>query len=112
MTSELAFVLGTGRCGSTVLHELISRHPDVGFLSNLEDRFSLPPTAGRWNNEIHRRIPSSFTRKGRPRFAPSEGYRALDRKVSSVLSAPARDLLAEDVTPWLDRRLSRFFDDR
>jgi hypothetical protein len=112
MTSDLAFVLGTGRCGSTVLHELIARHSEVGFLSNLEDRFPLPKAAGRLNNEIYRALPRSFTLKGRLRFAPSEGYRALDRNVSSVICTPARDLLAEDVTPWLDDMLHRYFDER
>jgi hypothetical protein len=112
MTSEFAFVLGTGRCGSTLLHELVARHPDVGFLSNVEDLLPVPAAAGRWNNEIHRRVPTSFSRKGRLRFAPSEGYRALERAVSPALTTPARDMLAEDVTPWLDARLRRFFEDR
>jgi hypothetical protein len=112
MTSDLAFVLGTGRCGSTLVHELLARHPHVGFVSNVEDRFPLPKAAGRWNNQLYRHVPGSFTRKGRIRFAPSEGYRALDREVSPALSAPVRDLVAEDVTPWLDVRLRRFFEDR
>ncbi|MDP9298431.1 MAG: sulfotransferase, partial [Actinomycetota bacterium] len=112
MTSEFAFVLGTGRCGSTLVHELVARHPDVGFLSNLEDRVPLPAAAGRWNNELYRRVPEPLTRKGRLRFAPSEGYRALERVGSPALTAPVRDLLAEDVTPWLDARLHRFFEDR
>jgi hypothetical protein len=112
MTSEFAFVLGTGRCGSTLVHELVARHPDVGFLSNLEDRVPLPAAAGRWNSELYRRVPEALTRKGRLRFAPSEGYRALERVGSPALTAPVRDLLAEDVTPWLDARLRRFFEDR
>lgn len=112
MRTEFAFVLGTGRCGSTLVHEVIARHPDVGFLSNVEDRRRLPAWAGRWNNELYRRVPDALTRKGRIRFAPSEGYRALGREVSQVLCDPFRDLLAEDVTPWLDRRTRRFFEDR
>ncbi len=47
MTSEFAFVLGTGRCGSTLVHEVIARHPDVGFVSNIEDRLPLPAWTGR-----------------------------------------------------------------
>jgi nucleoside-diphosphate-sugar epimerase len=46
MTSELrtyAFVLGTGRCGSTLIHELLARHEGVGFLSNLDDRLRVDP---------------------------------------------------------------------
>jgi sulfotransferase family protein len=106
------FVLGTGRCGSTLVHEVIARHPDVAFLSNLEDRFPLPPAAGRWNNAVYRRLPASFTRKGRMRFAPSEGYHALDREVSPAISTPERDLVAEDATPWLAERMRRFIERR
>lgn len=107
-----AFVLGTGRCGSTLVHEVLARHPAMGFLSNLEDRLPLPAAAGRWNNTLYRRVPARFTQKGRLRFAPSEGYRALDRAVSPILSTPQRDLRAEDVTPWLERRTRRFFEER
>jgi omega-hydroxy-beta-dihydromenaquinone-9 sulfotransferase len=112
MTSDFAFVLGTGRCGSTLVHEVLARHPDVGFVSNIEDRFPVPAFLGRWNNEIYRHVPEQLTRKGRARFAPSEGYRLLTRTVSPVLSTPFRDLEAEDVTPWLSARTMRFFQER
>ncbi|MEY2426226.1 MAG: hypothetical protein QOI61_1798, partial [Actinomycetota bacterium] len=42
MNPQYGFVLGTGRCGSTLVHELLARHHDVGFLSNIEDRLPLP----------------------------------------------------------------------
>lgn len=112
MSSEFAFVLGTGRCGSTLVHEVLARHPDVGFLTNVEDRLPVPAWAGRWNNELYRRVPPRFTHKGRLRYAPSEAYRLLDRQVSPILSSPFRDLLAEDVTPWLEARTRRFFVER
>ena len=42
------FVISNGRSGSTLVHELLARHPDVGFVSNQEDRLpGLPPAAGR-----------------------------------------------------------------
>ena len=102
------FVLGTGRCGSTVVHEVLARHPDAAFLSNVQDISSMAP-GRRWNNMIYRRVPARFTQKGRLRYAPSEGYRLLDRVVSPILSSPSRDLTEADVTPWLQQRFEDFF---
>jgi hypothetical protein len=106
------FVLGTGRCGSTLVEEVLCRHPAVGFVSNLEDRFGLPVAAGRWNGPLYRRLPAAATQKSRVRYAPSEAYRVLAREVSPVLASPLRDLTAADVTPWLERRFKAFFDTR
>jgi hypothetical protein len=91
---------------------MLARHPEVGFMSNLEDRLPMPKALGRWNNELYRMVPPTFTKKGRIRFAPTEGYRVFDREVSPVLSVPERDLRAEDVTPWLEKRLRHSFEDR
>jgi Sulfotransferase family len=107
-----AFVLGTGRCGSTLVHEVLARHPDVGFVSNVDDRLASARSRGRWNREIFSRTPERLTRKGRLRFAPSEGYRILGRQVSPALVAPVRDLVADDATPWLAERFRRFFEER
>lgn len=106
---SIGFVLGSGRCGSTLVHEVLARHPDIGFLSNVEDRLPAGRRLSRWNRAVYDRLPTEWTRKGRLRFAPSEGYRALDAEVSPLLSAPCRDLTAADVTPWLAERFSRFF---
>jgi hypothetical protein len=45
-------------------------------------------------------------------MTPSEGYRLLDRHVSPMLSAPIRDLVAEDASQWLSGRLRTFFERR
>lgn len=110
--TRLVFVLGTGRCGSSLVQELISRHPDVSFLSNVDDRLAGLDLKGRWNNAVYQRIPPRFTRKGRIRFAPSEGYRVLEQQVSPLICEPTRDLLASDASPWLTNRLQRFFESR
>lgn len=106
------FVLGTGRCGSTLVHEVLARHPDIGFVSNVDDRLARLDLAGRWNNAVYRRIPDRFTRKGRLRFAPSEAYRVLEAQVSPLLANPFRDLTAADATPWLTTRFRDFFERR
>ena len=107
-----AFVLGTGRCGSSLIHEVIARHPDFGFVSNVDDRLWPLRLKGRRNNELYRRVPEALTRKGRIRFAPSEGYRMLEHEVSPIVCAPARDLVARDASPWLARRFRAFFEER
>jgi len=110
--TRFVFVLGTGRCGSTLVDEVLCRHPSVGFVSNLEDRFKLPVSAGRWNGSLYRRLPAAVTQKSRLRYAPSEAYRVLAREVSPLLASPLRDLVAGDVTPWLDNRFRAFFTER
>jgi Sulfotransferase family len=107
------FVIGTGRCGSTLVQELLCRHPEVGFLSNVEDRAPfLPASAGRFNSELYRRLPPSLTRKGRLRYAPSEGYRVLARSVSPMVTDSFRDLVAADAMPWVADRFRDFFSER
>lgn len=110
--TNVGFVLGTGRCGSSLVHEILCRHPDVGFLSNLEDRSGALDRLTPYTGRIFDRLPQSATTKGRVRFAPSEGYDALAREVSPLLADPYRDVLASDVTPWLRDRTRRFFAER
>jgi hypothetical protein len=93
-----------------MVEEVLAAHPAAGFLSNFEDRTRVGALARPLNNSLYRLVPRSMTRKGRLRFAPSEGYVALDREVSPILSRPWRDLTAKDVTPWLAERMRRFFE--
>jgi hypothetical protein len=108
--TQYIFLVGTGRCGSSVVHEVLARHPEVGFLSNVDDRVG--PIFARCNSGIYRHVRPGLTRKGRLRFAPSEGYRILERKVSPAISTPVRDLLARDATPWLGERFRDFFEEQ
>jgi Sulfotransferase family len=120
----LFFVFGTGRCGSSLVTEVLARHPEVGFVSNVDDKLSWLDLGGRWNNALYRRCgprdPAMVTfrhrrrllERGRMRVAPSEGWNVLDRQVSPVVSGTCRDLGADDVTPWLERRLREFFERR
>ena len=77
------FVIGTGRCGSTLLARLLAAHPDVGFVATPDDPLT-----------------------------PWEAYELLAEEVSPVLVAPCRDLTARDVQPVLRPRLRRFFEER
>lgn len=108
--SRPVFVLGTGRCGSTLVHEVLSRHDGTGFVTNLDD-LGVAPSSAR-QNWLWRQLPPGVSRKGGARFAPSEGYRVLAREVGPVLVDPVRDLGAGDLSPWLRRRLENFVADR
>ena len=120
----LAVVAGTGRCGSTLVQELLCRHPAIGFISGLDDKLPKLNSTGRWNGPLYRAGPPRppgmtslrhsrrLLEKGRLRIAPSEAYRLLDRHVTAGFARPARDLLGSDLTPVTARRLRAFFDAR
>lgn len=109
---NLHFVVGTGRCGSSLVHEILAQHEDVGFISNIDDNLPQFNMCGRFNNPLYRWTKGSWTRKGTLRFAPSEAYRLVTREVSPIYANSQRNLCAEDVTPWLRTRFVRFFQQR
>ncbi len=95
-------ILGTGRCGSTVLHHLLARHPRVMWLSNVSQKYPAKPA---WN----RRAVSAL---GHPivhrllgdRILPSEAYRFWDFYTYGF-ATPYRDLVRDDVTPRMKRQV-------
>lgn len=109
---KLHFVVGTGRCGSSFVHEILARHEQVAFISNVDDNLPWLSLKGRFNNPIYAATRGAWTKKGTARFAPSEAFRAISREVSPVYENSFRDLLASDVTPWLSERFHRFFESR
>ena len=98
MTIEIKkpiILLGTGRCGSTALHKLLSQHPNVAWLSRLSNRFPDRPKYDYW-------LMRSFDLPliGHPlnrRFNPSEGY-FFWQHYAPGFRQPFRDLMAQDVT--------------
>lgn len=110
--TPIDFVVGTGRCGSTFVHEVLARHEAYGFVANIEDNLRWLNRLGRFNAAIYRSPLGRHTAKGGLRFAPSEAYRLIAREVSPIYVRPFRDLRADDVTPWLAARFQRFFEDR
>jgi hypothetical protein len=109
---KIVFIIGSGRSGSSLVHELISKHHDVGFVSNVDDNFPFLNLQGSLNNRLFRSVIGKFTRKGRPRFAPSEAYKLISKKVSPIYKNSCRNLRAADVTPALRRSFRKFFVDR
>ena len=109
---KLVFIIGSGRCGSSLVHELISQHRDVGFVSNFDDNFPALNSKGFLNSLLFRSPLGRLTKKGRVRFAPSEAYRLISKKVSPIYWNSCRNLRASDVTPELKQSFRKFFFDR
>jgi len=121
----IVLVCGTGRSGTTLVTELLARHGRTAFVSGVDDKLARLGLLGRWNGPLYRRAggprPSGLRaweeagqllERGRVRVAPSEAYRLIDRHVAPGFSRPCRDLVAEDMTPWVARRLRAFVDAR
>ena len=120
----IAVVTGTGRSGTTLVQETLSRHPATGFISGLDDKLPRLNLTGRFNGALYRWAPARDPRMralaesrklleaGRLRVAPSEAYGLFDRHVMAGFSMPCRDLVAEDMTPYLERRLTEFLQAR
>lgn len=76
MRSEKPIVIvGTGRCGSTMLHRLLARHEAVGWLSTFNEVFPGQPWLSRFSN-LYRRSFLGRTVRHLPFFPkPFEAYR-------------------------------------
>ncbi len=105
---KLVFIIGTGRCGSTLLHEIVAKHRDAAFLNSWEDNHQKLAVIGRWGKLLYGNA-HQLPRTWRKKFAPSEAYRLISRKVSPIYVRPCRDLTAEDVSPWLEGAFREFF---
>jgi hypothetical protein len=88
-------IVGTGRCGSTLFHRLLAKHPDVMWLSGFCDRF---PTRPEWNRRAVTAMDNPLLRRmfGH-RIQPGECYVFWDRHAYGF-SEPCRDLVGSDVS--------------
>lgn len=88
-------IVGTGRCGSTLFHRLLARHPQVMWLSGFCDRY---PTRPEWNRRAVTAMRNPFLhRMLGAKIQPGECYRFWDKHAYGF-SEPCRDLVRTDVT--------------
>lgn len=99
---EPLFIIGTGRCGSTLFHDLLARHPRVSYLSPLANQY---PTHPGFNRSLLAGVDVPGAGWAlRRRWHPVEAYRFWDHYYHGF-SKPFRDLTAEDTLPVVTRRL-------
>ena len=100
--SKPIIIVGTGRCGSTMFHRLLSTHPGVMWLSNIYQRFPKKPG---WNRLAVTAMGNPLIRRlFRRRILPSECYPFWD-EYAYGFSTPCRDLFREDVTPRMKKQV-------
>jgi hypothetical protein len=100
------FIVGTGRCGSTVFNDVFTHHPQLCWLSHLAEKHPREPA---WNAWAMRAIDLPvFGQLARRHIDPAEAYAFWDAYAPGF-SRPCRDLLANDVTPGTRKRLHRAF---
>jgi hypothetical protein len=88
-------LLGTGRCGSTALHEILSLHPQVAWLSDLCNRL---PSQPQYNHSLMSALDLPLIgRLLQGRFSPGENYLFWEQYARGFRKS-FRDLTAADVT--------------
>jgi omega-hydroxy-beta-dihydromenaquinone-9 sulfotransferase len=100
--SKPIIIVGTGRCGSTVFHRLLARHPDIMWLSGFCDHYPARPAWNRW----------AVTAMGQPvlhkllgwKIQPGECYDFWDHHAFGF-SEPCRDLVRADVTTRVKKQV-------
>lgn len=101
------FIVGTGRCGSTILHRMLTYHPQIAFLSGL---CLLYPDRPEYNRRTMQLLDVPLVgRQARRCFQPAEHWPFWDFYVRGF-STPCRDLLATDVRPVEQDRITRAFE--
>lgn len=101
MTSDPIVIFGTGRCGSTLVNDLLAHHPEVAWLSRLNVMFPSYPAVNRW---LLRAIDLPVVGQAlRDRLGPSEAY-PFHATLHAGIAGSVRDLEARDV---LEREVPR-----
>ncbi len=91
------FIVGTGRCGSTIFYKLISHHPDLCWHSTLENRYPDSSTV-KFLSRILNRDPFYSVAKGiKPNFKPAEIWNIWE-KADAGFVQPYRPLDGDDVS--------------
>ncbi len=96
------FLVGTGRCGSTVLHEMLAHHQQLSYLTHALDRH--PEDLRRNARLMGLREHAVLRRVLNWRVEPSEAWDFWDSLVPGF-SEPCRDLVATDAGPRVVRRV-------
>ncbi len=106
-TIKPIIIVGTGRCGSTLFHRLLAKHPQLMWLSGFTHRY---PDRPAWNRLAVAAMDNPLL--GRllgDRIRPGENYRFWDHYAYGF-SEPCRDLLRSDVSARVKKQVRAAFE--
>ncbi|MDX1683578.1 MAG: sulfotransferase, partial [Phycisphaeraceae bacterium] len=98
------FLVGTGRCGSSLLHRLLAAHPRAAYLTGFAQRW--PGRPGRQQMAMRLASTSGIGSRIQPRLVPGECYGWWDHHFPGF-SRPGRDLRAGDISERCQQALRR-----
>ena len=100
------FITGLGRSGTTIIHTVLSTHPNVNWMSLLCARYPRRPSLNRWlMRAIDVPVINLYLKR---RFVPLENYPFWDHYFGGF-GIPCRDLFASDVDVQTAHALQRVF---
>src|SRR5271155_1096102 len=100
------FINGLGRSGTTIIHTLLSTHPNVNWMSLLCGKFPSRPHLNRWlMRALDVPLINIYLKR---RFVPLENYDFWNIHYRGFFN-PCRDLFASDVDPATIKSLRRAF---
>jgi hypothetical protein len=98
------FIVGTGRCGSTLFHHMLSFHEHVSWLSpSCQKRPARPQLNRRYMSLLDAPL---FSRYARKLIYPVEAYAFWERYCPGF-SEPCRDLTEHDLAPKAAKKVRR-----
>jgi len=100
-------IVGTGRCGSTLFHRLLARHPELMWLSPICYKYPDKPA---WNRMAVTAMDNPLLRRlFGEKIRPGENYRFWD-KYAYGFSEPCRDLVRSDVSARVKKQVRAAFE--
>jgi omega-hydroxy-beta-dihydromenaquinone-9 sulfotransferase len=97
------FLVGSGRCGSTIIHKIFRHHPQVCFLNDLSVTHAARPYLSRWAMRLID-MPWIQAIEER-RMGTGEFWEFWEFHLPEI-SQPCRDLFAKDVRPIVKRQVT------
>jgi hypothetical protein len=100
-------IVGTGRCGSTLFHRLLAKHPQMMWLSPICYKY---PARPEWNRMAVTAMDNPLLgRLFGGKLRPGENYRFWD-KYAYGFSEPCRDLVRSDVSARVKKQVRAAFE--